>query len=44
MIGEPKNLDDPDTHATPLVKKAIKELEKQFPLIPIKTVDRKIYF
>ena len=28
IIGEPKNWDDTDTHATPLVHHAIKELEK----------------
>ncbi len=41
IIGEPKNLDDSDTHATPLVKQAIKKLEKEFPLIPLKTVDER---
>lgn len=41
VIGEPKNLDDSDTHATPLVKEAIKKLEKAFPQIPIKTVDER---
>jgi len=41
VIGEPKNLDDSDTHATPLVKLAIKKLEKEFPLTPIKTVDER---
>ncbi len=41
IIGEPKNLDDSDTHATPLVKEAIKKLQKEFPLIPIKTVDER---
>lgn len=41
VIGEPKNLDDADTHATPLVKKAIKQLEKEFPHIPLKTVDER---
>ncbi|ANI90510.1 Holliday junction DNA helicase RuvA [Arachidicoccus ginsenosidimutans] len=39
LIGEPKNLDDSDTHATPLVKKAIAELKKNFPHIPIETID-----
>jgi putative Holliday junction resolvase len=28
VIGEPKNLDDSDTHATPLVREIIKKLEK----------------
>ncbi|MEO8569461.1 MAG: Holliday junction resolvase RuvX [Ginsengibacter sp.] len=41
IIGEPKNLNDTDTHATPLVKEAIKKLEKEFPLIPVKTVDER---
>jgi putative Holliday junction resolvase len=41
IIGEPKNLDDSDTHATPLVKNAIKILQKEFPQIPIKTIDER---
>jgi putative Holliday junction resolvase len=41
IIGEPKNLDDSDTHATPLVEKCIKELQKNFPSIPIKKVDER---
>ncbi len=41
VIGEPKNLDDSDTHATPLVKEIIKKLEKQFPQIPIRKVDER---
>lgn len=41
VIGEPKNLDDSDTHATPLVKQIIKKLEKEFPQLPIKTVDER---
>jgi len=41
IIGEPKNLDDTDTHATPLVKKIIDELEKNFPSIPIEKVDER---
>ena len=41
VIGEPKNLDNSDTHATPLVKEAIQKLQKEFPLIPIKTVDER---
>ena len=36
IIGEPKNWDDTDTHATALVEKIIKQLEKNFPKIPIK--------
>ena len=41
IIGEPKNLDDSDTHATPLVNAIIKRLEKEFPKIPIKKVDER---
>ena len=41
VIGEPKNLDDSDTHATPLVKEAIKKLQKEFPQISVKTVDER---
>ena len=41
IIGEPKNWDDTDTHATPLVEKCIKELQKNFPQIPIKKVDER---
>ena len=41
LIGEPLNLDDTATHATPLVYNAIKQLQKEFPAIPIKTVDER---
>jgi putative Holliday junction resolvase len=41
IIGEPKNLDDSNTHATSLVKKVISELQKNFPSIPIQTVDER---
>jgi len=41
IIGEPKNWDDSDTHATPLVEKCIKELQKNFPAISIKKVDER---
>jgi putative holliday junction resolvase len=41
IIGEPKNLDDSDTHATPIVKSMIKKLMKQFPDKRIKTVDER---
>ena len=41
IIGEPKNLDDTDTHATPLVEKCIKDLQKNFPAIPVKKVDER---
>jgi putative Holliday junction resolvase len=41
IIGEPKNWDDTDTHATPLVEKCIKDLQKNFPAVPIKKVDER---
>lgn len=41
LIGEPLNLDNTPTHATPLVKKAIIELEKKFPTTPVVTVDER---
>lgn len=41
IIGEPKNLDDSDTHATPLVKKIVEKIKKTFPAIPIETVDER---
>jgi len=41
IIGEPKNLDDSDTHATSLVKAIIVKLKKEFPGMPLKTVDER---
>jgi putative Holliday junction resolvase len=41
LIGEPLNLDDTATHATPLVKAAIKRFQKEFPNMPIQTVDER---
>ena len=41
LIGEPLNLDDSATHATPLVKQAITRLKKEFPNIPVQTVDER---
>lgn len=41
IIGMPVNWDESDTHGTPLVKAAIKKIEKEFPLMPIKTVDER---
>ncbi|MBH2003732.1 MAG: Holliday junction resolvase RuvX [Sphingobacteriia bacterium] len=41
LIGEPLNLDDSATHATPLVNAAIKQLSKAFPEIPIRKVDER---
>ena len=41
LIGEPKNWDDSDTHATPLVRQIMRRLEKEFPSIPLKPVDER---
>jgi putative Holliday junction resolvase len=41
IIGEPKNWDDSDTHATPLVKKIVVKLRKEFPTMPLKMVDER---
>jgi putative holliday junction resolvase len=41
LIGWPTNWDDSATHATPLVEKCIKDLQKNFPVIPIKKVDER---
>ncbi len=41
LIGEPKNLDDSDTHGTPLVAQCIKDLNKHFPDMPVKKVDER---
>jgi putative Holliday junction resolvase len=41
LIGEPKNWDESDTHATPLVKKVIAKLKREFPSIPIETIDER---
>ena len=41
IIGMPVNWDDTATHATPLVKKFISQLQKDFPGIPIVEVDER---
>lgn len=41
LIGMPKNWDDTDTHGTPLVKEAIKQLQRAFPGMPIQPVDER---
>lgn len=41
LIGYPLNIDDTATHATGLVKIAIKKLQKEFPQIPIEKVDER---
>jgi putative Holliday junction resolvase len=41
IIGDPRNLDDSDTHATLLVLKIIEKIKKTFPAIPVETVDER---
>lgn len=41
IIGLPKNWDESNTHGTPLVEAAIKKIQKEFPAIPLKTVDER---
>jgi putative Holliday junction resolvase len=41
VIGEPKNWDDTDTHATPLVRQIMVRLQKEFPAIPLVPVDER---
>jgi putative Holliday junction resolvase len=41
IIGWPTNWDDSATHATPLVEKCIKDLQKHFPALPVKKVDER---
>ncbi len=41
IIGDPRNLDDSPTDATPLVDKFVKAFEKHFPHIPILRVDER---
>jgi putative holliday junction resolvase len=41
LIGEPKNWDDTDTHATPLVRQVMVRLQREFPSIPLKPVDER---
>lgn len=41
IIGEPKNWDGSDTHATQPVKGVIRKLQKEFSHIPLKTVDER---
>ncbi len=41
LVGLPKNWDESDTHGTPLAKKAIASIIKEFPMIPVKDVDER---
>lgn len=41
LVGEPKNLDDSDTHITAAVRSFIAELSTKFPNIRIETIDER---
>jgi putative holliday junction resolvase len=41
LIGEPRNLDDSDTHITQQVVAVILRLKKEFPQIPVQGVDER---
>lgn len=41
LIGEPKNWDESDTHATPLVNQFIQKFKKEFPSMKIEKVDER---
>jgi putative holliday junction resolvase len=41
LIGEPKNLDDSDTHASADVRRIIQKLGEKFPSIPVQTIDER---
>jgi putative Holliday junction resolvase len=41
LMGEPKNWDDSDTHATPLVRQIVQRLQKEFPAVPLQLVDER---
>ena len=41
IIGMPVNWDETDTHSTPLVKRFVEQLKKNFPAVPVKEVDER---
>ena len=41
IIGMPTNMDDSDTHATPLVRRFIEDFKKKFSQIPVVQVDER---
>lgn len=41
LVGEPKNWDESDTHATPLVKAFVNKFKKDFPSLPVVMVDER---
>ena len=42
IIGMPTNMDDSDTHATPLVRQFISQFKKNFSSVPITEVDERL--
>ena len=41
LVGWPTNWDDTDTHGTPLVRELLLRLQKEFPSMPLLTVDER---
>lgn len=41
LVGWPTNWDDSATHGTPVVAKAIEQLQKNFPTIPVQKIDER---
>lgn len=41
LIGMPLNLDGSSTHGTPLAKKAVEQIRKHFPKIPVESIDER---
>ena len=41
LVGWPTNWDDTDTHGTPLVRDLLVKLQKEFPTMPVRTVDER---
>jgi len=41
LIGDPKNWDESDTHATPLVNQFVQRFKKEFPSKDIKKIDER---
>lgn len=41
LVGMPANLDDSDTHATPMVREFIRWIKNNFPSLPVQEVDER---
>ncbi len=41
LVGEPKNLNDSDTHITAAVIKFVADVKKKFPQMPVETIDER---